>query len=200
MVGSSRNRTFGWWSREAISSIFMRSPRESSRTMTLSLSLDGEEFGQFGDGALEAVFGDAVDFAVQLERFAGGQVPPKLVFLAEHEGELPAIAVGALPGNVAKHVGRAAGGMKEAGEHFEGGGFARAVGAEKTDQFALLDVEADVIDGDGLFVLAMKQAADRAAKAGLLFVSAKSLGQAVNFNDGHRGKIRKKGKGKRKKF
>jgi hypothetical protein len=31
--------------------------------------------------------------------------------------------------------------MEQAGKHFEGGGFARAVGAEKTDQFAFSTVK-----------------------------------------------------------
>ena len=166
----------------------------------VELVLDAEEFGQLGDGFFEAVLGDAVDFGVELEGFAGGEVPPELIFLAEDEGELAAVAVGALPGSVTEDFGRASRGKEEAGEHFEGGGFAGAVGAEKTDEFAGFDLEADVVDGDGLLVLAIEQALDRAGKAGLLFVGAKSLGQAVNLDDGHPCKIGKKEEGKRKKF
>ena len=163
----------------------MRSPSDSSRTLTLSLSLDGEHFAHFGDGAFKAVGRDAVDFRVQLERFARGQVPPKLVFLAEHERELAAVAVGALPRDVTEHAGRAAGGIKQPGEHLERGGLARAVGTEKTDEFAGFDLEADVVDGDELFVLAVEKPFDRAAKTRLLFVGAKGLGQTADFNDGH---------------
>ena len=75
--------------------------------------------------------------------------------------------------------------MEQAGEHLEGGGLARAVGAEEADQFAFLNGEADLIDGEGLFVAAMEEAAHSAAKARLLFVRAKSLGQTVDFDQGH---------------
>ena len=109
--------------------------------------------------------GDAVDFGVQFEGLAGGQVPPELVLLAEQQGELPAVAVVAFPGDVAEHAGRAAGGVEQAGQHFQGGGLARAVGAEKADQFAGLDGEADVLDGEGLLVLPAEKAADRAAQS-----------------------------------
>ena len=39
------------------------------------------------------------------------------------------------------------GGRKVAGEHFHGRAFARAVRAEKPDDFALVDVKADALDG-----------------------------------------------------
>ena len=68
--------------------------------------------------------------------------------------------------------------MQQAGEHFEGGRFARAVGAEEADQFAFLNGEADVVNGDGLLVAAMEKAAHSAAKARFLFVGAKGLGQS----------------------
>ena len=38
------------------------------------------------------------------------------------------------------------GGGHEAGENAEGGGFPRAVGAEKADNLPALDIKADVID------------------------------------------------------
>ena len=86
------------------------------------------------------------------------------------------VAVLALPGDVTEDTGRACCGMQQAGEHLEGGGLARAIGAEKTDQFAFLNGEADLIDGEGLFVTAMEEAAHSAAKARLLFVRPKRLG------------------------
>ncbi len=151
----------------------------------VELVADVEHFTHFGDGALETVGGNAVDFCVQFERFTRGQIPPKLVFLAEHERELAAVAVGAFPRNVTEHTGRAAGGIKQTGEHLERGGFARAVGAEKTDKLARFNLEADIIDGDELLVLAVKQPFDCAAKPRLLFVGAKGLGETADFNDGH---------------
>ena len=41
----------------------------------------------------------------------------------------------------------AGGGREQAGEHFDGGGFAGAVGAEEAEELARGDGEGDVIDG-----------------------------------------------------
>ena len=41
----------------------------------------------------------------------------------------------------------AAGGAQQRGEHLDGGGFAGAVGSEKSEYLSLSDVEADVVDG-----------------------------------------------------
>ena len=84
MVGSSRNRTLGWCSSDGDQFHFHAFAERKFADADVELVLDGEQFGHFGDGALEAVARDAVDFGVQFERFARGQVPPKLVFLAEH--------------------------------------------------------------------------------------------------------------------
>ena len=107
----------------------------------VELVFDGEQFAHFGDGAFETVGGDAVNFCVQFERFARGQIPPQLVFLAEHERKLAAITISAFPRCITEHLGGAARRIKQAGEHFERGGFARAVRAEKTDQFAGFNLE-----------------------------------------------------------
>ena len=57
---------------------------------------------------------------------------------------------------MAEHARFAAGGIEQAGEHLERGGFARAVRAEEADEFAGFDLEADVVHRDGLFVLAFE--------------------------------------------
>lgn len=41
----------------------------------------------------------------------------------------------------------AAGGRQQGSQHFNGGGFTRAVGAEESKDLALGDIESDVIDG-----------------------------------------------------
>jgi hypothetical protein len=73
----------GPWRSEAINSIFMRSPSESSRTMTFEFGADVEQFAQFGDGALRLGDGNAVDAGIEGEGFAGGQIPPELVLFPE---------------------------------------------------------------------------------------------------------------------
>uniref|UniRef100_E6QMS5 Uncharacterized protein n=1 Tax=mine drainage metagenome TaxID=410659 RepID=E6QMS5_9ZZZZ len=40
------------------------------------------------------------------------------------------------------------GGLKQAGEHADAGGFASTVGAEKAEELALIDAQIDALDGD----------------------------------------------------
>ena len=144
-----------------------------------------QQLGQFTHSGFEAVGGDAVNFGVQLQRFARRQIPPELVFLAEHERELAAICVGAFPRRVPQHFGGTAGRVEQTGEHLERGGLAGAVGTEKADEFARLDFEADIIDGQRLLVLPVKQAIDRTGKARQFFIGAKRFGELADFDSGH---------------
>jgi hypothetical protein len=96
----------------------------------------------------------------------------------------------AFPGDVAEHARVAIGGIQQAGEHLECGGFARAVRAEKADEFAGLDLEADIVHRDGLIVLAFEQTANRPREAGLLLVGAKRFGQTADFDGGHCGSLK----------
>jgi len=82
--------------------------------------------------------------------------------------------------------------MKQAGEHFERGGFARAVRAEKAHEFARLNREANFLDGNRLVVLTMEKTFERAGKSGQLFVGLKSFGQSADFDDWHGGSLKSK--------
>ena len=136
----------------------MRSPRESSRTLTLSFSRTLSNSLISATVCSKRSGGNAVDFRVQFKRFPRRQIPPKLVLLAQHERELAAVAVLPLPGRVPQHPGRAAGGIKQTGEHLERRGLARAVRAQKAHQLARLDFEADIVYGERLLVLPVEQA------------------------------------------
>ena len=157
IVGSSRNSTSGEWSRAAISSIFIRSPSDSSRTGWLSSRRTSSRSTSSSCVRSNCVGVDAIDLLMEAERLGGGQVPPELVLLAHHQGEAAAIGVVALPGDVAQHAGLAGGGVDHAGEQLERGGFAGAVGAEEGDELALLDVEIDAADGLDFAILAVEQ-------------------------------------------
>ena len=185
IVGSSRNSTSGECSSAAISSIFIRSPSDSSRTGWLSKRRTSEQIDQLVVRAVETRRVDAVNLLVQAERLGGGQVPPELVLLPHHQGEAAAIGVLALPGDVAHHAGRAAGGIDHAGEQLERGGLAGAVGPEKGDELALLDRQVDAAHRLHLAVLAMEQARERGPEAFLLLVNAIRLLQVCDFDDRH---------------
>ena len=51
-------------------------------------------------------------------------------------------------GNASAQGGLAEGGFGDAGEDFEEGGLARAVGADDAEDFAFLDGEGDVVEGE----------------------------------------------------
>ena len=80
IVGSSRNSTSGECSRAAMSSIFMRSPSESSRTGWLSKRRTSSR--STSSSCVWANCGgiDAVDLLMQAERFGGRKVPPQADF------------------------------------------------------------------------------------------------------------------------
>jgi hypothetical protein len=153
----------------------------------IEMAADVEQGGELVDDAGVARFVDAVDGAIELEGFAGGEVPPEGVFLAHEEGELPLHFIVALPGDEAEHAGGAGRGIEEAGEHFQDGGLAGAVGAEKADEFAFLDGEGDVVRGAHVLVFAPAEALDGAEDARRFFVGPIHFGQSLGFDGAHAG-------------
>ena len=88
----------------------------------------------------------AIEDAVEFHIFPGGEFVIEGGVL-ENDAEGFADGGGVGGGVVAIDDERAGGGAEEGGEHFDGGGFAGAVGAEKGEAFAAGDIEGDVIDG-----------------------------------------------------
>ena len=167
IVGSSRNRTSGPWSKAAMSSIFIRSPSDSSRTGWPSRRWTSSISARPSRVFWNCCGIDVIDVLVQAERLGGRQVPPELVLLAHHQGEAAAVGVFAFPGHVAHHRRRAAGGGEHAGEQFQRGRLARPVGPQKGDELARLDGQIDAADRlDGLDV-AMEKPAKRSPAAPL---------------------------------
>src|SRR5437763_15499000 len=108
----------------------------------IELVADRQQFAEFTDSPLESCGIDAVNLRIQLERFTRGQIPPKLILLAEEQSELAAVAIISLPRSIAEHASGAAGWIKQTRQHFEGGCFAGSVGSQKTDQFAFIEIKA----------------------------------------------------------
>ncbi len=101
-----------------------------------------EEFGGGEDGVV--LF--AVNTAVEFQVFMDFQVAVEGEFL-RHVADPVFEAVSLAPDMITGDEGVAAGGVQNAEEHFDGGGFSGPVGAEEAEDFAGVDVEADVIDG-----------------------------------------------------
>ncbi len=102
---------------------------------------------------VEIALRDVVNAAEKLEGFDYGDVPPELGALAEDDADRFHVLAALAVGNVAVDEDFAAGGNQDAGEHFDGGGFSGAVGADVADHFAAFDCEADAIHGgDGAVI------------------------------------------------
>jgi hypothetical protein len=147
---------------------------------------DIEQLGERSDDFPVVLGIEAVDGPVELKGFAGGEVPPERVLLSHEQREFALEGILAMPRDVAEDGGFAAGGMQKAAEHLEHRGFAGAVGTEEADEFAFFDGEGDVICGAHFLILAPEQTADSAPEAGLLFIGAKDLGEAIGGDRGHR--------------
>ena len=128
---------------------------------------------------------DLVDAAVQLKGVQRGQVGPELGLLPHHDGKPALIIPPALPGQIAGHRHGAAGGVQDAGKHFQRGGLAGAVGAKQAHRFALFNGKADAVDRGFLQGLPRKQVVQRAFQPLLLDRVGKGFGQVFDRDDLH---------------
>ena len=163
MVGSSRKRTRGRWTRAAASSHFMRSPSDRRARRLLHEVAELEELRQLAHRLLVLRPWHAVDRAIELEGLARRQVPEELLLLPEDEHDLLEERVLAATRLVAVDGDLAARRMQQPREDLERRRLARAVRAEKAHALARCDVEVDAVDGgDGL----VGPAEDRAERGG----------------------------------
>ena len=89
---------------------------------------------------------DAVDAAVEVDVLLDGEVLVEREFLA-HVADVGFDLFGLGADIEAGHGARAAAGAEDAAEHADGGRLARPVRAQEAEDLALLDLEADAIDG-----------------------------------------------------
>jgi hypothetical protein len=59
--------------------------------------------------------------------------------------------------------------LENAGQHFDGGGFARPIWPDITDQFARSDLKGDILDGPDLFIVGREKGTQPAQEARLAF-------------------------------
>ena len=139
-----------------------------------------EQLVQLFQGALVLGVGEAVDRLVEQEGIGRGDIPREAVALAHHQGHRPQVVRLALPGGKAQHVGLPAGGVKQAGEHLQGGRFAGAVRPEEADDLPLLDREAHLLDSLHIFIFALEKTAHGRAKAALALGHLVGLAQFLD--------------------
>ncbi len=127
---------------------------------------------------------DVIDAAQKLEGFDGRDVPPQLRALAEDDADGFYVGGALAPGHETVRQNFARGRHEDAGEHFDGGGFAGAVRADVADHFAAADFKIYVFDGfDGL-VFAMKKIREAAEDAFAPSETAVVLGETVDRDEG----------------
>jgi hypothetical protein len=103
---------------------------------------------------------------------------PKLRSLAKDDANAPGEGVAIAPGDLTQDGGVTLTGVQDSGEHFDGGGFACAVGTNEGDRLSGGDVQADLIHGGDVGVLALFAPA---ATEGEVFA------EAIEMNGGHDG-------------
>src|SRR5207249_2103230 len=106
-----------------------------------------DELSVINVGDVAAALGlQAVDTSVELPVFRDGQVVIEAEIL-RHVADALADRFRIRADIEAFDMSLAAAERQEAGEHFDDGGLSAAIGAEETEDFAFLDVEADIVDG-----------------------------------------------------
>ena len=142
----------------------------------------GEKVEQLVERRLILFGGQAVNVPEEEKGLDRGEIPPELVFLAEHQGEDAPVGVFPPRGVESGHARAARAGENEAGQHLQGGGLAGAIGSQESDELALTDGETDVVGRPGFLELAPEQAFHAAPKAGLLLVGAEHARQVLDLD------------------
>ena len=120
-----------------------------------------------------------VDILQEAVAVQDGHVPPELHPLAEDHADALHVLLPVFPGDLAAHPRFASVRRQDAGKDFDGGGFARAVGADVSDQLSLLDVKGYVLQGPDRFLFPQKGAFLP------FFAHTKTLAQMLNMNKAH---------------
>ena len=171
----------------------MRSPRDSSRTLTLSLSRTASSSVISCTVRSRVSSWNAVNFRVQIERLPRGQIPPKLILLSEQQRELPPVTILPFPREHSPGPGRSRWWDRAGRRAFSTSWFCPApFGPRNPTSSPGSTWKADIFDGDGLLVLAAEKTFNGATKARLLFIRPERLGQAIDFDGRHLENVRKK--------
>ena len=134
------------------------------------------------DVALVRLHRDLVHAPVQAEGVGHGQIPVELRALAEHDADMLGVLLALLVGDAAVHQDLPRRGRQDSGEHLDGGGLSRAVGAHVAHEFAVADGEADVVHRPLDLVFPRKERAQLVLGILRVLVDLKRLGDVRNFD------------------
>ena len=144
-----------------------------------------EQSRQFIERLAVVPAGDPIDRPIAFQRVDHRDVPDQLVSLSHHERNLAEERLLAPVRDMTQDVGRAAGGVEQPREHFEGRGLSRSVRAEKADDLARFDAEGDRLNGLDHPRLSSDEAFCCSAQSGLALGHDVVLGQAFYRDDVH---------------
>src|SRR5271169_4165266 len=119
------------------------------RRQAVHIGSEAVELDNFFDTAFESSSIEAVDAAVKLQILRDRQVVIQAVIL-RHITDALAHDLGIHAHVQSLHMSGATAQRQKSSEHFDDGGLAASIGAEKAENFALLDAETHVIDGGNL--------------------------------------------------
>ena len=125
-------------------------PLENDRSGFLPVRLQADQFQQIIHALLLGRAGQPEQAAVKADDFAGGHVLVEVGRFGQIGDLLFDVNVA---GGLAQHQHFAGGGEDQAQQGLDRGRLARAVRAEKAEDLAFVDVQADVVDGGDFFVL-----------------------------------------------
>ncbi len=144
---------------------------------------NAEDFVEALHARVEILLRYIVNAAQKLERFDHGNVPPKLGALAEHHADGFHILRALAKGDESVDDNFAAGRNKNAGEHFDGRGFARAIRSDVADHFAAFDGETDTVHGGHGAILADEKILNRAQDSFAAMEGAKVFGEIADMDE-----------------
>ena len=117
----------------------------------------------------------------KLEGFLDRDIPEQLGPLAENHPDVQGQLAPFLPGHPSQDLQLARRGHQDAGEHLEGGGFARPVFTDEAYPFPPLDGKAEGPDGLEFLHFAAKEGLHRAQKPGLALAAPVGFGKIFNL-------------------
>jgi len=123
----------------------VRSPRLARSKQKVAFLMQLEEFEQ-RQGALDGYgAGEPVHAADELQELGAGEAIEEERFVG-HQTDAPLDIEFAFGERHAQQFNGAGGGRDEAGEHADGGGFARAVGTQESEEATAGDDEVEAVD------------------------------------------------------
>src|SRR5262249_14889912 len=108
---------------------------------------------------------NVIDSAIHLQGFRWRKVPEQLLLLSHHQHDFFEECILAALRHVAAYPDFSLAGMQQTGEHLEGGGLPRAVGAEKAHSLTRCDFKGDPVHRSYCGVGAVKNGAQRSKHA-----------------------------------